>query len=82
MAPDFAVLLESKLLNATDKDSHGHRWDKKIITLCLHLWAKSVSVLIYHNFVTWGQVSMNTLILSITCLGAENLTKWFPCFAC
>ena len=42
MAPDFAVLLESQLLNATDKDSHGRRWNKKIITLALHLWAKLV----------------------------------------
>ena len=42
MAPGFAVLLESQLLNATDKDFHGHRWDKKIITLALHLWAKLV----------------------------------------
>ena len=43
MAPDFALLLESQLLNARDKDSCGHRWDKKIITLALHLWAKLVS---------------------------------------
>ena len=45
MAPDFAALLESQSLNATDKDSCGQRWDKKIITLALHLWAKLVLML-------------------------------------
>ena len=42
LAPDFVVLLESQLLNAKDKDSRGCRWNKKMITFCLHLWAKLV----------------------------------------
>ena len=42
LAPDFAVLLESQLLNAKDMDSRGCRWNEKMITLCLHLWAKLV----------------------------------------
>ena len=49
LAPDFAVLLESQLLNAKDMDSRGCRWNKKMITLCLHLWAKLVPAFKYKH---------------------------------
>ena len=39
-APEFSMLLESQLQNANVKDPRGWKWDKRIITLCLHLWAK------------------------------------------
>ena len=39
-APEFSVLLKAQLMNAKSGDPRGHRWDPKIISLCLHLWAK------------------------------------------
>ena len=39
-APNFHVLLQSKLDNARGRDPRGHRWDPCIISLALNLWSE------------------------------------------
>ena len=39
-APNFKDLLRSQLKNAVGKDPRARRWDTRIISLCLSLWAK------------------------------------------
>ena len=39
-APQFKDLLESQLNNAKNMDPRRRRWDKQMISLCLHLWAR------------------------------------------
>ena len=40
-APKFEILLHSQLRNANDIECRRRRWDPKMISLCLNLWAKS-----------------------------------------
>ena len=39
-APQFQILLESQLKNASSKDPRHRRWHPSMISLCLNLWAK------------------------------------------
>ena len=39
-APQFQKLLHSQLVNAKHQDPRQRRWDKDIISLCLHSWTQ------------------------------------------
>ena len=54
-APQFKLILESQMKNATAKDPRHRRWKPEIISLCLNLWAKYVTNYISINFMKLHQ---------------------------